>query len=151
MFCRKFRWPSMKVLQIKYADLSCSDVHWSFWRMFNALRLGSEVCNWYRLAISPIWRRRSTIKFYSQSAVCILPSVCILPLVCSLQSAVRSLPFTLTGLANSLFKWRLSDFLSGPFGLLSSRNFATMATWSNDFSSLLSKCVLSTFQASGNC
>ena len=34
--------------------------------------------------------------FYSQSAVCILPSVCILPLVHSLQSTVRSLRFTLT-------------------------------------------------------
>ena len=34
--------------------------------------------------------------FYSQSAVCILHSVCILPLVRSLQSAVRSLRFTLT-------------------------------------------------------
>ena len=32
-----------------------------------------------------------------QSAVCILHSVCILPLVRSLQSAVRSLRFTLTG------------------------------------------------------
>ena len=35
--------------------------------------------------------------FYSQSAVCILHSVCSLPLVRSLQSAVHSLPFTLTG------------------------------------------------------
>ena len=35
--------------------------------------------------------------FYSQAAVCILHSVCILPLVRSLQSAVRSLRFTLTG------------------------------------------------------
>ena len=34
--------------------------------------------------------------FYSQSAVCILHSVCILPPVRSLQSAVRSLRFTLT-------------------------------------------------------
>ena len=34
--------------------------------------------------------------FYSQSAVCILHSLCILPLVRSLQSAVRSLRFTLT-------------------------------------------------------
>ena len=34
--------------------------------------------------------------FYSQSAVCILHSVCILTLIRSLQSAVRSLPFTLT-------------------------------------------------------
>ena len=34
--------------------------------------------------------------FYSQSAVCILHSVCSLPLVRSLQSAVRSLRFTLT-------------------------------------------------------
>ena len=31
---------------------------------------------------------------------------------------------------NPLFKWR--------FGLLSSKNFATMATWRNDFSSLFS-------------
>ena len=35
--------------------------------------------------------------FYSQSAVCLLHPVCILPLVRSLQSAVRSLRFTLTG------------------------------------------------------
>ena len=34
--------------------------------------------------------------FYSQSAVCILHSVCSLSLVRSLQSAVRSLRFTLT-------------------------------------------------------
>ena len=34
--------------------------------------------------------------FYSHFVVCILHSVCILPLVRSLQSAVRSLPFTLT-------------------------------------------------------
>ena len=34
--------------------------------------------------------------FYSESAVCILHTVCILPLVRSLQSAVRSLRFTLT-------------------------------------------------------
>ena len=72
MSCRKFRWPSMKVLQIKYADLSCSDVHWNFWRMCNALRLRSEGCNWYRLAISLIWRRRNTIKCLKKSAVFIL-------------------------------------------------------------------------------
>ena len=40
--------------------------------------------------------------FYSQSAVCILHSVCILPLVRSLQSAVRSLHFTLTDTATTL-------------------------------------------------
>ena len=34
--------------------------------------------------------------FYSQPAVCILHSVCILPLVRTLQSAIRSLRFTLT-------------------------------------------------------
>ena len=44
--------------------------------------------------------------FYSQSAVCILHLVCILPLVRSLQSAVRSLRFTLTG--KSLLKKRFS-------------------------------------------
>ena len=38
--------------------------------------------------------------FYSQSTVCILLSVCILPLVRSLQSAVRSLRFTLTESSN---------------------------------------------------
>ena len=38
--------------------------------------------------------------FYSQSAVCILHTVCILPLVRSLQSAVRSLRFTLTDYKN---------------------------------------------------
>ena len=50
----------LKYCKSRYADLSCSGVHWNFWRMCSALRLGSEVCNWYRLAISPIWRRRST-------------------------------------------------------------------------------------------
>ena len=34
--------------------------------------------------------------FYSESAVCIKHFICILPLVRSLQSAVRSLRFTLT-------------------------------------------------------
>ena len=41
--------------------------------------------------------------FYSQSAVCILHSVCSLPLVRSLQSAVRSLRFTLTCFLSSHF------------------------------------------------
>ena len=49
-----------KYCKLRYTNLSCSDVHWNFWRMCNALRLGSEVYNWYQLAISPIWRRRST-------------------------------------------------------------------------------------------
>ena len=40
--------------------------------------------------------------FYSQSAVCILHAVCILPLVRSLQSAVRSLRFTLTDNQNPI-------------------------------------------------
>ena len=48
--------------------------------------------------------------FYSESAVCILHAVCILPLVRSLQSAVRSLRFTLTDLASS-FSWRGSEFV----------------------------------------
>ena len=77
---------------------SCSDVHWNFWRMCNALQLGSKVCNWYRLAISPIWRRRSTIKCLKKASLlfCILHPACILLSVCSLhfspglQSAVCS-------------------------------------------------------------
>ena len=92
MFCRKFGWPSMKVLQIKvYTDLTCSDVHWNFWRMCNPLQPGSEVCNWYRLAISPIWRRRSTKK----STVFILhfTPACVLLSVCSLHFTL-SLHFT---------------------------------------------------------
>ena len=42
--------------------------------------------------------------FYYQSAVCILHSVCTLPLVRSLQSAVRSLRFTLT----DFYGWAIS-------------------------------------------
>ena len=38
----------------------CKSRYADFWRMCNALRLGREVCNWYWLAISSIWRRRST-------------------------------------------------------------------------------------------
>ena len=34
-------------------------------------------------------------------------------------------------------------FLSDIFGFLSSKNFATMAMWHNDFSSLLSRTLLS--------
>ena len=47
--------------------------------------------------------------FYSQSAVCNSHSVCILPLVRSLQSesAVRSLPLTLTGYQMRLLVWRV--------------------------------------------
>ena len=128
MFCRKFGWPSMKVLQIKVkinTDLSCSDVHWNFWRMCNALRLGSEVCNWYRLATSPIWRRRSTnVKkkstvfilhfapslrftlslqsvFYTQSAIYPWSAIC------SLQSAVCVLHWPIS---NSLLNTRAQLF-----------------------------------------
>ena len=32
-------------------------------------------------------------------------------------------------------------FLSDVFGLLSSKNFATMATWRNDFSTLFKTCL----------
>ena len=75
-----------KYCKSRYTDLSCSDVHWNFWRMCNALRLGSEVCNWYWLAISPIWRRRSP-KCLKKSSVFILhfaPGLCF---TLSLQSA----------------------------------------------------------------
>ena len=63
-------------------------------RRLNALRLGSEVCNWYRLAISPIWRRRSTnVQKSLQSLFCILHPACVLLLVCSLHFTL-SLHFT---------------------------------------------------------
>ena len=78
-----------KYYKSRYADLSCSDVHWDFWQMCNSLRLGSEVCDWYQPAISPIWRRRSTnVKKSLQSLFCILHPACVLLSVCSLQSAV---------------------------------------------------------------
>ena len=41
-----------KYCKSRYAELSCSDVHWNFWRMCN-VKKGIEVCNWYQLAISP--------------------------------------------------------------------------------------------------
>ena len=84
-----------KCCKSRYADLSCSDVHWNFWRMCNALRLGSEVCNWY-------WRRRSTYKCLKTSTVFILHFSPSLHFTLSLhftpgpQSAVCSLRFTLT-------------------------------------------------------
>ena len=78
-------------------------------RMCNVLRLGSEVCNW--LPASYLKKKEYSLHsafctqpaFYSQSAVCILHSLCILPLVRSLQSAVRTLRFTLTGSVLSLW------------------------------------------------
>ena len=51
--------------------------------------------------------------FYSQSAVCILHSVGTLPLVRSLQSAVRSLRFTLTGFAPDNLHMLWSIFIFG--------------------------------------
>ena len=66
------------------------------------LRLRSEVCNW--LPATYLKKKEYSLHsafctqpaFYSQSAVFILHSLCVLPLVRSLQSAVRSLPITLT-------------------------------------------------------
>ena len=43
--------------------------------------------------------------FYSESEVRILHFICILPLVRSLQSVVRSLRFTLTGLQNVALRY----------------------------------------------
>ena len=48
--------------------------------------------------------------FYSQYAVCILHSVCILPLVRSLQSAVRSVRFTLTDFVIHFSRCNLKHF-----------------------------------------
>ena len=81
--------PLWKYCKSRYADLSCSDFHWNFWRMCNALRLGSEVCNWYRLAISPIWRRKlkKEYKCLKKSTVFILHFAPSLRFILSLQSA----------------------------------------------------------------
>ena len=51
--------------------------------------------------------------FYSQSAVCILHTVCILPLVRSLQSAVRSLRFTLTAKKTHSYRNACMHILDG--------------------------------------
>jgi len=42
-------------------------------------------------------------------------------------------------------------FLSDVFGLLSSRNFATLATWHNDFSYLLNTFHENNFPESDSC
>ena len=98
-----------KYCKSRYTDLSCSDVHWNFWRMCNALRLGSEVCNRYRLAdlkkehkclkkssvfilhFAPSLRFTLSLQsaFYSQSAFYPWFSVCS-PHSAVTQSAVRS-------------------------------------------------------------
>ena len=52
--------------------------------------------------------------FYSQSVVCILHSVCILALVRSLQSAVRTLPFTVTGNWRVCGTWNLELGIQNP-------------------------------------
>ena len=113
-----------KYCKSRYADLSCSDVHWNFWRMCNALRLGSECVTdtgwlFHRFGEEGAQMFKNVYSlysafftqpaFYSRSAVCILHTVCILPLVCSLQSAVRSLRFTLTG--SIIQDWQKIPFL----------------------------------------
>ena len=105
-------------------------------RMCNVLRLGSEVCNW--LPASYLEKKEYSLHsafctqpaFYSQSAVCILHSVCILPLVRSLQSAVRSLHFTLIDyeLLMSL-RWLYSRFRLHNISL--SPKCKWVALWSN--------------------
>ena len=54
--------------------------------------------------------------FYSQSVVSILHTVCILPLVRSLQSAVRSLRFTLTVLVResgqTITEWNMMTYVN---------------------------------------
>jgi len=75
-----------KYCKSRYADLSCSDVHWNFWWMCNALRLGSEVCNWYRLAIGEDLEKKQH-KCLKQSTVFILHFAPSLRFTLSLQSA----------------------------------------------------------------
>ena len=58
---------------------------------------GEEGAQMFKKSLQSLFCILPQSAFYSQSAVCILHSVCILPLVRSLQSAVRSLRFTLTG------------------------------------------------------
>ena len=49
-----------KCRKSRYADFKLFGHSLKLLANVQSLRLGSEVCNWYRLAISPIWRRRST-------------------------------------------------------------------------------------------
>ena len=75
-----------KYCESRYTDLSCSDVHWNFWRMCNALRPGGEVCNRYGVAYLKKKEHKCLkslqsilIPFYPWSAVCSLQSaVCVL-------------------------------------------------------------------------
>ena len=76
-----------KYCKLRYTNLSCSDVHWNFWRMCNALRLGSEVYDWYRLLHRFGEEGAQVFKKSLQFLFCILLPACVLLSVCSLQSA----------------------------------------------------------------
>ena len=58
MFCGKFGWPSMKVLQIKVGGRKLFGRSLKLLANVQCLRQGSEVCNWYQLANSPSLQSR---------------------------------------------------------------------------------------------
>ena len=72
-----------KYCESRYTDLSCSDVHWNFWRMCNALRPGGEVCNRYGVAY--LKKKEHKCVKSLQSIFCILHQACVLLSVCSLH------------------------------------------------------------------
>ena len=82
-----------KYCKSRYTDLSCSDVHWNFWRMCNALRLGSEVYDWYRLLHRFGEEGAQVFKKSLQFLFCILHPACVLLSVCTLHFTL-SLQFT---------------------------------------------------------
>ena len=109
MFCRKFGWPVMKVLQIKVrsrklfgcslkllANGQCTSTRKQSVLLipgsyFTNLEKKEHKCSKKVYSLYSAFCTKPA--FYSQSAVSILSSVCILPLV----AAVRSLRFTLIG------------------------------------------------------
>ena len=90
MLCRKFGWPSMKVLQIKERRLKLFGFSSKLVAMYNVLRLGSEV----RASHLTYLDRNEHKCFKSlQSSFCILHLACGLLLVYSLHFK-HSLYFT---------------------------------------------------------
>ena len=132
MCYRKFRWPSMNVLQIKVRRLKLY-VIWMFieTNLANVQSISTRkklVCNWYKLSIrfnhlfreeganvSKVYNLYSAFctkpAFYPQSAVCILHSVCILPLQVK-QSAVRSLRVTEIGIGIKWHHFKIEELIS---------------------------------------
>ena len=113
-----------KYCKSRYADLSCSDVHWNFWRICNALRLGSEV--WPIPASYFTNLEKKEHKCLKKSTVFILHFVPSLRFTLSLQSAFYS---------QSAFYhacWKLTVFHKNSLQLLYQCHSLVSDSWTED-------------------